>query len=148
MPVQFAVLASGSRGNSTLVRGRGAGLLIDVGIGPRALGQRLESVGASWSHVAAVALTHTHGDHIDSGTFAELSRRQVAVHCHDGHRAALAGDPGFQRQPFQRERPPEAQLRRFMGTRSGRKAKYAQALVGALDLARIPRPLELLLARI
>jgi len=54
----------------------------------------------------------------------------------------------FQRQPFQRERPPEAQLRRFMGTRSGRKAKYAQALVGALDLARIPRPLELLLARL
>ena len=42
----------------------------------------------------------------------------------------------------------DQQLRRFMGTRSGRKAKYAQALVGALDLARIPRPLELLLARI
>ena len=35
MSVQFAVLASGSRGNSTLVRGRGAGLLIDVGIGPK-----------------------------------------------------------------------------------------------------------------
>jgi hypothetical protein len=52
----------------------------------------------------------------------------------------------FQRQPAQRGRAPEAQLRRFMGTRSGRKAKYARALVGALDLARIPRPLDLLLA--
>ena len=35
MAVQFAVLASGSRGNSTLVCGKGAGLLIDVGIGPK-----------------------------------------------------------------------------------------------------------------
>ncbi len=49
--IQFAVLASGSRGNSTLVRGAGPGLLIDAGIGPRALAERLESVGASWSDV-------------------------------------------------------------------------------------------------
>jgi phosphoribosyl 1,2-cyclic phosphodiesterase len=97
MPVQFAVLASGSRGNSTLIRGRGAGLLIDVGMGPRALGARLESVGAGWWSVAGVVLTHTHGDHVDSGTFSELARRRMPVHCHEGHRAHLAGDPGFQR---------------------------------------------------
>jgi phosphoribosyl 1,2-cyclic phosphodiesterase len=97
MPVQFAVLASGSRGNSTLVRGGCAGVLIDVGIGPRALAERLESVGASWSQVAAVVLTHTHGDHIDSGTFAEVARRRLCLHCHEGHRPALAADPGFRR---------------------------------------------------
>ncbi len=34
MSVQFAVLASGSRGNSTLVQGRNGGLLIDAGMGP------------------------------------------------------------------------------------------------------------------
>jgi phosphoribosyl 1,2-cyclic phosphodiesterase len=96
MPVQFAVLASGSKGNATLVRGRGAGVLIDVGMGPRTLVERLESVGASWSAVGAVALTHTHGDHVDTGTFAELARRRVMVYCHEGHRAGLAGDPGFQ----------------------------------------------------
>jgi phosphoribosyl 1,2-cyclic phosphodiesterase len=95
--VQFAVLASGSRGNSTLVRGAGPGLLIDAGIGPRAIGERLESVGASWSSVAAVVLTHTHSDHIDSGTFCEVARRGLIVYCHEGHRAALAGDPGFRR---------------------------------------------------
>jgi phosphoribosyl 1,2-cyclic phosphodiesterase len=97
MPVQFAVLASGSRGNSTLIRGRGAGLLIDVGMGPRALGGRLESVGAGWWAVAGVVLTHTHGDHVDSGTFSELAKRRMSIHCHEGHRAQLAGDPGFQR---------------------------------------------------
>jgi phosphoribosyl 1,2-cyclic phosphodiesterase len=95
--VQFAVLASGSGGNSTLVRGDGPGLLIDVGIGPRALRERLESVGAGWSEVAVVVLTHTHGDHIDSGTFSEVARRRLSLHCHEGHRAALAADPGFRR---------------------------------------------------
>jgi hypothetical protein len=35
-----------------------------------------------------------------------------------------------------------------MGTRSGRKAQYAPLLVGALDLARVPRPLDGLLADI
>jgi len=54
----------------------------------------------------------------------------------------------FQSQPAQRERPVEHQLRRFMGTHSGRKALYAQALVAHLDLARVPRPLERLLAHV
>jgi phosphoribosyl 1,2-cyclic phosphodiesterase len=93
--VQFAVLASGSRGNATLVRGDGAGLLIDAGIGPKAMTGRLTSVGADWSDIAAVALTHTHGDHVDSATLAELARRRIGFHCHDGHRAVLSRDPGF-----------------------------------------------------
>ncbi|MFF1682274.1 TOPRIM nucleotidyl transferase/hydrolase domain-containing protein [Streptomyces sp. NPDC058256] len=52
----------------------------------------------------------------------------------------------FQKQPAQRERTVEQQLRRFLGTHSGRKAQYARALVEHLDPARVPRPLELLLA--
>ena len=52
----------------------------------------------------------------------------------------------FQRQPAQRERPVEKQLQRFMGTRSGRKSQYARLLVDALDLTRVPRPLDLVLA--
>ncbi|MGW7201955.1 TOPRIM nucleotidyl transferase/hydrolase domain-containing protein [Streptomyces sp. NPDC054837] len=54
----------------------------------------------------------------------------------------------FQGQPAQRERPVEHQLRRFMGTHSGRKALYAQALVAHLDLERVPRPLDRLLAHV
>jgi hypothetical protein len=52
----------------------------------------------------------------------------------------------FRQQPAQRERPLEQQLRRFMGTRSGRKIQYARALAEALDPARIPEPLDRLLA--
>lgn len=47
----------------------------------------------------------------------------------------------FQSQPAQRERPVEVQLRRFMGTRSMRKIRYAALLVEALDLAAVPRSL-------
>jgi hypothetical protein len=54
----------------------------------------------------------------------------------------------FQRQPAQRGRPIEAQLRRFMGTRSGRKQAYAAHLVEALELEAMPRPLDLLLRHV
>lgn len=48
--------------------------------------------------------------------------------------------------PAQRDRPLPAQLRRFMGTRSGRKVHYGTALAAALDPARLPPPLAGLLA--
>lgn len=51
----------------------------------------------------------------------------------------------FQAQPMQRARTVDQQLRRFMGTRSGRKARYAHALVASMDLASMPRPLEMVL---
>jgi hypothetical protein len=51
----------------------------------------------------------------------------------------------FQHQPAQRGRAVERQLRRFLGTTSGRKAQYACALIAALDLRRVPRPLDRLL---
>jgi hypothetical protein len=54
----------------------------------------------------------------------------------------------FQNQPAQRERAVERQLHRFMGTTSGRKARYARKLVLALDPDRVPRPLDHLLASV
>jgi hypothetical protein len=62
--------------------------------------------------------------------------------------AELASLRILQRQPAQRGRTIEAQLRRFIGTRSGRKARYARALVEALDLAKTPEPLDGLLAHL
>lgn len=58
----------------------------------------------------------------------------------------LASLRTLQKQPAQRGVAPAAQLRRFMGTRSGRKAHYARLLVDALDLDRVPQPLDRLLA--
>jgi hypothetical protein len=54
----------------------------------------------------------------------------------------------LQRQPAQRGVPIERQLRRFLGTHSGRKIHYGRVLVEALDLAHVPRPLDLVLAHV
>jgi hypothetical protein len=54
----------------------------------------------------------------------------------------------FQRQPAWRGRTREEQLRRFLGTHSGRKIRYGRLLVEALDLDRVPRPLDALWANV
>ena len=48
----------------------------------------------------------------------------------------------FQKQPAWRGRTNEEQLRRFIGTHSGRKIRMAPLLVDALDLTQVPRPLH------
>jgi hypothetical protein len=54
----------------------------------------------------------------------------------------------FQKQPAQQGKTIEQQLRRFMGTRGGRKIEYARLLVDALDLERVPPPLDRLLTHL
>ena len=52
----------------------------------------------------------------------------------------------LRKQPALRERDARHQLRRFIAGRSGNKARYAELLVNALDLSRVPQPLDDLLA--
>jgi hypothetical protein len=54
----------------------------------------------------------------------------------------------LQKQAAWRDRPVEEQLRRFMGSGGRRKIRYARLLVAALDLARVPRPLDRVLAQV
>ena len=48
----------------------------------------------------------------------------------------------LQKQPAWTGQPVEEQLRRFMGSGGRRKTRYARYLIEALDLDRIPRPLD------
>jgi hypothetical protein len=54
----------------------------------------------------------------------------------------------LQKQPAWQGRTTEEQLRRFMGSGGSRKIRYAHLLVEALDLSRVPRPLDLVLAHV
>ncbi len=54
----------------------------------------------------------------------------------------------FTRQPAHRDTARDRQLRRFMGTRSGRKIRYGHLLAAALDLTVIPAPLASLLSAV
>jgi hypothetical protein len=54
----------------------------------------------------------------------------------------------LQKQPAWRGRTDEEQLRRFMGSGGRRKIRYAPLLVDALDLTRVPRPMDRVLAHV
>ena len=54
----------------------------------------------------------------------------------------------LQKQPAWQGRAIEEQLRRFMGSGGRRKIRYARLLVEALDLTRVPRPLDLVLSQL
>lgn len=97
MPVQFSILASGSRGNAALVQLGAAGLLIDLGLGARLLRQRLEAVGSAPERLWAALLTHTHGDHVCDAGLQLLARLGVPLYCHEGHRADLGRFSGLAR---------------------------------------------------
>ncbi|RCK68500.1 ATP-dependent endonuclease [Desertihabitans brevis] len=60
-----------------------------------------------------------------------------------------AGETGLWRtfcsQPAHRDRDDASRLRRFLGTRAGRKIRYGTLLVEALPLGAVPRPLADLL---
>lgn len=62
--IHLHVLASGSKGNASIVEGPGGSVLVDCGISRRALLGRAEELGVDVSRVVAVILTHEHSDHV------------------------------------------------------------------------------------
>jgi hypothetical protein len=48
----------------------------------------------------------------------------------------------FLRQPAHHGRPRQQQLRRFLGTKKGRKIRYGRLLVEALDPEQVPAPID------
>ena len=62
--LRFAVLGSGSGGNSAVVECAGTRLLIDAGLSARQIQQRLELLGVDPLSLKGVLLTHEHGDHV------------------------------------------------------------------------------------
>ncbi len=54
----------------------------------------------------------------------------------------------FRRQPAQRDRASHRQLRRFLGTKSGRKIHYGTVLTAALTPDHLPAPLNALLTNL
>ena len=69
---------------------------------------------------------------------------QAIVEATDGIRSFRT----LQQQPALRDRGLHHQLRRLMSGRSGGKRQYAELMAGAVDLGRVPQPLDALLARV
>lgn len=61
---RFCPLASGSSGNSTYISCGDSALIIDAGISYKAMAERVKSAGGDIEKISAIALTHSHIDHI------------------------------------------------------------------------------------
>ena len=62
--MRFAVLGSGSGGNSTIVECDGKYLLVDAGLSAKQLNLRLDALGVDPQKLTGISLTHEHGDHV------------------------------------------------------------------------------------
>jgi phosphoribosyl 1,2-cyclic phosphodiesterase len=62
--VRFTVLASGSKGNSTIVSGGRTRILIDAGLSCRELFRRMKLAGEEPESLNAILITHEHSDHV------------------------------------------------------------------------------------
>jgi len=71
--VRFTVLASGSKGNSTVVEGGRTRILIDAGLSCRELFRRMRAAGEEPEKLDAIVITHEHQDHV--GGLAVTARK-------------------------------------------------------------------------
>ena len=64
MGVSISVLASGSRGNSSIVSTSRTRILVDAGISCRETVKRMRAAGEDPRNLSAVVITHEHSDHV------------------------------------------------------------------------------------
>ena len=89
--MRVGVLGSGSQGNSIAIQGQNAALLLDCGFGPRSLQRRAKESGLDLESVAAILLTHEHGDHI-RGVSRIAKLLDCPVYASTGTLAAISHD--------------------------------------------------------
>ena len=87
MMVRFTVLASGSKGNSSVVTGGSTRILVDAGLSCRELFRRMRLAGEEPETLDAIIITHEHTDHIH-GLAVTARKLGIPVYLTEGtHRA-------------------------------------------------------------
>ena len=72
MGLSFALLGSGSTGNTTLVSDGTTHILLDIGLSGREAARRLREYGLEPEQISAIVVSHEHGDHCRGvGPFAK-----------------------------------------------------------------------------
>jgi phosphoribosyl 1,2-cyclic phosphodiesterase len=85
--VRFTVLASGSKGNSTVVSGGRTRILVDCGLSCRELFRRMRLMGEEPETLDAILITHEHSDHV-GGVAVTARKLGIPVYFTEGtHRA-------------------------------------------------------------
>lgn len=86
--LKFASLGSGSSGNATLISCGDVGLMIDCGFSCREAERRLLDLKFSPEHLAAIFVTHEHGDHM-RGVSVLAGKWGIPVYASAGTGSAL-----------------------------------------------------------
>lgn len=86
--MDFINIASGSKGNCTVVSTKNTMLLIDDGLNIRTLLERARLANIDLKNVTAMLVTHEHSDHI-KGIAALLGKYSFPVYCHEESREGL-----------------------------------------------------------
>ena len=87
--MRVSVLGSGSGGNSILVCAGNTRVLVDAGFSARNVAERLATLDVSADSIAAIVVTHEHGDHTSGiGVFAR--RHGTTLYMTERTRAACA----------------------------------------------------------
>jgi phosphoribosyl 1,2-cyclic phosphodiesterase len=85
--VRFTVLASGSKGNSTVVSGGRTRILVDCGLSCKELFRRMRQVDEEPETLDAILITHEHSDHVN-GVAVTARKLGIPVYFTEGtHRA-------------------------------------------------------------
>lgn len=85
--VRFTVLASGSKGNATVLCGGRTRILVDCGLSCRELFRRMRQMGEEPEKLDAILITHEHSDHV-GGVAVTARKLGIPVYFTEGtHRA-------------------------------------------------------------
>lgn len=72
--INACVLASGSKGNATLIFNNDTSILIDFGISKKEIEEKLSSIGKNLANLDYFLFTHAHSDHIKSYECAPIEK--------------------------------------------------------------------------
>lgn len=88
--MKVTILASGSKGNCSLIETKQAKILIDIGISYRALNQKMNSVNVNINEIDAIFITHEHSDHI-KGLETLIKKNKINIFLSHGTYEAVVG---------------------------------------------------------
>lgn len=83
--MRFTMLASGSKGNCSIIDDGQSSYLIDGGISPRTLETHLKISGFTPQRIRGLILTHTHCDHWNPRLLAYCAEKKIPWYLHKTH---------------------------------------------------------------